>query len=76
VGGTLVLDGCPSHGEGRKGASPDTREFDWDRDFDDGVGLGAGVAIVYTTPFVLIGTVWALICWVSLSKEVASDLLF
>ena len=77
MGDTLVIDGCPSHGEGKTSACPVTREFGWDRDFDDRVGLGAGVPVVYTTIFLaLIGTIWTLICWVSLSKEKTNELLF
>ena len=46
MGGTLVFDGCHSHGERRTGSIPGTREFGWDSDFDE-VGLGAGVLVVY-----------------------------
>ena len=48
MGGTLVFDGCHSHGERRAGSIPGTREFNWDSDFDE-VGLGAGVPVVYAT---------------------------
>ena len=53
MGGTLVFDGCPSHGEGRTGASSGIREFGRDGYFDDGHSLGAGVTIVYKTPICL-----------------------
>jgi hypothetical protein len=49
MGGTIVFDGCPSHGERRTGSSLDTREFGSDSDFDK-VGLGAGAPVVYATP--------------------------
>ena len=46
--GTLVVNGCPSHGEGRTGPSLGPRELGWDGVFDE-VGLGAGVQAVYST---------------------------
>ncbi len=48
MGGTLVVDGCHSHGESWTGSIPVTREFCWDSDFDE-VGLGSGVPVVYVT---------------------------
>ena len=47
--GTLVVNGCPSHGERKTGHRPVTREFGWDGDFDE-VGVGAGgVQVIHST---------------------------
>ena len=47
--GTLVFNGCPSHGERKTGHRPVTREFGWDGDFDE-VGVGAGgVQVIHST---------------------------
>ena len=46
--GTLVVNGCPSHGERKTGPRPVTREFGWDGDFDE-VGVGGGVQVIYST---------------------------
>ncbi len=47
MGGTLVVNGCPSHDERKTGPNPVTGEFGWDGDFDE-VGVGAGVPVVYS----------------------------
>jgi len=46
--GTLVFDGCHSHGERRTGSIPGTRELGWDSDFDE-ASFGAGVPVVCAT---------------------------
>ncbi len=53
MGGTLVVNGCSTHGEGRTNPSPVTREFGWDGDFDEG-GMGAGMPGVYEAPICLV----------------------
>ena len=49
MGGTTVVNGCPSHDERKMGPSPVTREFGWDGDFDE-VGVRAGVPVIYSAP--------------------------
>ena len=62
MGGTPVIDGCPSHSEGRTGASPDTREFSWGSDLDE-VGLEAGMPGTHATHVCLdMHNVVALMC--------------
>jgi len=41
----------PSHAEARTCVSPDTRDFGWAIYFDVEAELGAGVLVVYMTPF-------------------------